>query len=60
MKIKNFSKSLIRREVPNLIFMQNASGDQFWEKELRALFNEISPIKDYTQKEYELYFLDYS
>ncbi|MDD3919223.1 MAG: DNA-directed RNA polymerase subunit beta [Candidatus Pacebacteria bacterium] len=60
MKIKNFSKSLVRREVPNLIFMQNAGGEQFWERELRALFNEVSPIKDYTQKEYELFFLDYS
>ncbi|MDD4333917.1 MAG: DNA-directed RNA polymerase subunit beta [Candidatus Pacebacteria bacterium] len=60
MKIKNFSKSRVRKEVPNLIFMQSAGGEQFWERELRALFNEISPIRDYTQKEYELYFLDYS
>lgn len=60
MKTKNFSKSKIRKEIPNLIFMQNASGDQFWEKELKALFDEISPVKDYTQKEYELYFQDYS
>ena len=50
MKTKNFSKSKIRKEIPNLIFMQNASGDQFWEKELKALFDEISPVKDYTQK----------
>ena len=58
--VKNFSKSQIRKEVPNLIFMQNASGEQFWEKDLKALFSEISPIRDYTQKEYELSFLDYA
>ena len=59
MQTKNFSKSQVRKEIPNLIFIQNASGEQFWEKDLKALFTEISPITDYTGKEYELSFLDY-
>jgi DNA-directed RNA polymerase subunit beta len=39
--------------------LQQESGRQFWEEELKDLFAEISPVRDYTGKELELYFLDY-
>jgi DNA-directed RNA polymerase subunit beta len=58
-KTKDFSKSKISYPLPSLIFMQQESGRQFWEEELRDLFAEVSPIRDYTGKEFELHFLDY-
>jgi DNA-directed RNA polymerase subunit beta len=45
--------------VPNLIELQLESFDWFIEKGLRELFDEISPIKDFTGKVMELQFLDY-
>lgn len=58
-KLKDFSKNKISYPLPSLIFLQQESGRQLWEEELRDLFAEISPIKDYTGKEFELYFTDY-
>lgn len=58
-KTKSFAKSRISYPLPSLIFMQQESGRQFWEEELKELFAEVSPIKDYTGKEFELHFLDY-
>jgi DNA-directed RNA polymerase subunit beta len=58
-KIKSFAKSKISYPLPSLIFMQQESWRQFWEEELKELFREVSPIKDYTGKEFELDFLDY-
>ncbi|MFA5368632.1 MAG: DNA-directed RNA polymerase subunit beta, partial [Candidatus Paceibacterota bacterium] len=58
-KIKDFAKSKISYPLPSLIFLQQESGRQFWEEELRDLFIEVSPIRDYTGKEFELHFLDY-
>jgi len=58
-KMKDFSKSKIFYPLPSLIFLQQESGRQFWEEELKDLFSEVSPIKDYTGKEFELHFLDY-
>ena len=58
-KVKDFSKSRISYPLPSLIFLQQESGRQFWEEELKDLFAEISPVRDYTEKELELYFLDY-
>ena len=46
-------------EVPNLIELQLESFQWFIEKGLRDLFDEISPIKDFTGKVMELQFLDY-
>jgi len=46
-------------EIPNLIELQLSSFDWFVEKGLRELFDEISPIKDFTGKVMELHFLDY-
>ena len=46
-------------EVPNLIELQLESFQWFIEKGLRDLFDEISPIEDFTKKVMELRFLDY-
>ncbi len=45
--------------VPNLIELQLESFQWFVAKGLRELFDEISPIKDFTAKVMELQFLDY-
>ncbi|HBT75283.1 TPA: hypothetical protein DEB29_04765, partial [Candidatus Wolfebacteria bacterium] len=46
-------------EQPYLATLQAESWDWFVKKGLRELFDEISPIKDYTGNEVELHFLDY-
>ncbi len=51
--------SVDKFEVPNLIELQLESFQWFIEKGLRDLLDEISPIKDFTQKVMELQFLDY-
>ncbi len=45
--------------IPNLIELQLDSFAWFVDKGLRELFDEISPIKDFTGKVMELQFLDY-
>nr|MBA2756852.1 DNA-directed RNA polymerase subunit beta [Chloroflexota bacterium] len=45
--------------IPNLIELQLDSFAWFTENGLRELFDEISPIKDFTGKVMELQFLDY-
>ena len=45
--------------IPNLIELQLNSFAWFVDKGLRELFDEISPIKDFTGKVMELQFLDY-
>jgi len=59
MKFKNFSKSKISLAFPYLLSLQKERWQSFWEKDLRELFAEVSPIRDYTKKELELWFLDY-
>ncbi|PIR98099.1 MAG: DNA-directed RNA polymerase subunit beta [Candidatus Colwellbacteria bacterium CG10_big_fil_rev_8_21_14_0_10_42_22] len=44
---------------PDLQFIQTESYKWFLEKGLKELFEEVSPIQDYSGKELELYFLDY-
>src|SRR3989338_5690704 len=46
-------------DLPNLLSIQKDSHKWFWEKGLRTLFSEISPIKDFSGKDLELYFGDY-
>jgi len=46
-------------QLPDLIEIQKKSYQWFWEKGLRELFDEISPIKDWSGQDIELYFLDY-
>ena len=58
-KIKNFSRSRVSFPLPYLISVQKDSWNWFWEKGFKELLSEASPIKDYTGKELELWFLDY-
>ena len=58
-KVKNFSKSNLSFPTPNLLTMQKDSWENFTQIRLKELFAEISPIVDYTGKEFELWFLDY-
>ena len=58
-KIKNFGKAKISLPLPYLLTVEKESWQRFWEKDLKELFQEVSPIKDYTGKELELWFLDY-
>jgi DNA-directed RNA polymerase subunit beta len=56
---KSFSHLPQILEVPNLIEVQLNSFRWFQEKGLRALFDEISPIKDFTGNRLELSFMGY-
>ncbi|MEK7062142.1 MAG: hypothetical protein AAB940_00150, partial [Patescibacteria group bacterium] len=51
------SGALIKQ--PFLAEIQHSSWDWFVKKGIKELFNEISPIKDSSGKELELYFTDY-
>jgi DNA-directed RNA polymerase subunit beta len=57
--IKNFGKSQISLSLPYLLAIQKESWDRFWKSDLKELLQEVSPIRDYTKKELELWFLDY-
>jgi len=59
MKFKNFGKSGVTLPLPYLLKIQKDSWDRFWAQDLKELFLEVSPIKDYTGKELELWFTDY-
>lgn len=59
LNIKNFAKSQLPVDLPHSLDLVKVSWKIFWEKSLRKLFQEISPIRDYTKKELELWFLDY-
>ena len=56
---KFFSKRHESSLLPNLIEIQLSSYKWFIEKGLKALLEEISPIRDFTGKNLELYFGDY-
>jgi len=56
---KNFGKSKVSFPRPYLLSLQKESWNRLWEDGLKNLFREISPIRDYTGKEWELWFLDY-
>jgi len=61
-KIKNFGKAKrgpVFFELPYLLSLQKDAWENFWQRDLKELFQEISPIRDYTKKELELWFLDY-
>jgi len=59
LKLKNFGKSKIQLTPPYFLEVQTNSWKFFWENDLKELFSEISPIRDYTKKELELHFLNY-
>ncbi|MFH1401972.1 MAG: DNA-directed RNA polymerase subunit beta, partial [Parcubacteria group bacterium] len=56
---KNFGKAKVSLPLPYLLSLEKESWQWFWEKGLKELFQEVSPIRDYTGKELELWFLDY-
>src|SRR3989344_4632483 len=58
-KVKNFSKSKLSFTTPDLLTIQKETWVDFTEVKIKELLSEISPIVDYTGKEYELWFLDY-
>jgi len=58
-KIKNFSKAKLYLPLPYLLSVQIDCWERFLDQELRELLKEVSPIRDYTSKEFELWFLDY-
>jgi DNA-directed RNA polymerase subunit beta len=57
--VKNFGKSKVSFPAPYLLSLQKESWERFWKEGIKNLFNEASPIKDYTGKEWELWFSDY-
>lgn len=59
MRVKDFSKTKTIFDLPYLLAVQRESWERFWKQDLKELFSEISPIRDYTGKELELWFLDY-
>ena len=55
MKIKNFTKHTYKTfDFPNFLEIQRDSYEWFWKKGIRELFDEISPIKDYGERDFEL------
>ncbi|MCX6760588.1 MAG: DNA-directed RNA polymerase subunit beta [Candidatus Nealsonbacteria bacterium] len=58
-KIKNFAKSKVSLPLPYLLSVETESWKMFLGRDLKELFQEVSPIRDYTGKELELWFLDY-
>lgn len=57
---KNFSsRPTLTIKQPKLIEIQTSSWRWFIEKGIKELFEEISPIKDYSGKEMDLFFTDY-
>jgi len=57
---KFFTTTPLNFELPNLIEVQLNSYQRFLDEGLRDLFDEITPIKDFTGKKLELHFLGYS
>jgi len=57
---KNFSsRSLSVVKQPHFVDIQLSSWRWFVEQGIKELFEEFSPIKDYSGKDFELHFLDY-
>ncbi len=56
---KNFGQFKEVAKLPHLIETQLNSYDLFMREELRELLDEVSPILDWTGKEFKLEFLDY-
>jgi DNA-directed RNA polymerase subunit beta len=58
-KPKHFGKAKVSLHLHYLLSVQKDNWRLFWDKDLKELFNEASPIRDYTGKELELWFSDY-
>jgi len=59
MNVKSFSKAKVSFRLPYLGSLQRDSWQWLLERGIKDLFAEVSPIRDYTKKEFELWFLDY-
>ncbi|MDD5750184.1 MAG: DNA-directed RNA polymerase subunit beta [Candidatus Pacebacteria bacterium] len=59
MKVKNFSKSRLSFPLPYLLQLQKDGWEQLWERDMRELFQEMFPVRDYTGKQFELDFVDF-
>jgi len=59
MIFKNFSKSKISLPLPFLLTHQKESWKQFLKEDLREIFKETFPIRDYTGKQFEIDFIDF-
>jgi len=57
---KFFTKIRETIPMPNLIDIQRNSYNWLFEKGLKELFDEISPVRDFINRDLELYFLDYA
>ncbi|MSQ22661.1 MAG: DNA-directed RNA polymerase subunit beta [Dehalococcoidia bacterium] len=56
---KSYSRIPQVLDVPNLIQIQTASFEWFKGEALRELFQEVSPIQDFTGGKFELHFLEH-
>ena len=58
-EVKSYARIPRVLDIPNLIQSQIQSFQWFKAEGLAEVYQEISPIKDYTGNKYELYFLDH-
>ncbi len=56
---KNFTPRKVAYELPDLIEVQKDSYKWFLDQGLQELFEEVSPIKDFIGRDFELYFGKY-
>ena len=59
MKVKNFAKSQLSFPLPYLLQLQKNGWGQLWERDIKDLFQEMYPVRDYTGKQFELDFVDF-
>ncbi len=59
MQVKSFSKSKVSFRLPYLCALQKDSWQWLLKNGIKELFSEVSPIRDYTKKEFELWFSDF-
>jgi len=58
-EVKSYAQIPSVLSVPNLIHNQLQSYEWFKSEGLRDVYQEVSPISDYTNKKYDLHFLDH-
>ena len=58
-QVKSYARIPQVLDVPNLIQSQIQSWDWFKAEGVKEVYREISPIADYTNKKYELHFLEH-
>ena len=56
---KNFGKARVSLPLPHLLGLEKENWNLFWQRDLKELLQEVSPIRDYTKKELELWFQDF-